>query len=274
MNAITKHLGQRKGPLLIFGGVYSNYQALTALKALAESRQIPLSNIICTGDVVAYCAAPEACVQLVKDWGIEVIAGNVERNLAEQAADCGCNFNEGSRCDVFSRQWYPYAQAQLSEGSIKWMRQLPDFIRFDYAGKKAVVLHGAYFNTSAFIFKSTPWAVKAANFEQSGAELILAGHCGLPFSDSQEGLYWINAGVIGMPANDGQASVWYLLLDDQEGFSFEHGQLSYDHQSAARDMLAQQLPKSYAQTLIDGIWDNCEILPAEETAQQGQPILL
>ena len=37
-------------------------------------------------------------------------------------------------------------------------------------------------------------------------------------------------------------------------------------------MLESGLPFSYAETLLSGIWDNNEILPAEETAQEGTPL--
>ena len=48
--------------------------------------------------------------------------------------------------------------------------------------------------------------------------------------------------------------------------------LSYENKIAAAAMLENGLPQSYAQTLETGIWDNCEILPEEETAQQGKAL--
>jgi len=271
---MTKDLGILQGELLVFGGVYSNLQALEALRAQAEAKAIPTSNIICTGDIVGYCAQPEECVQFIKDWGIHTIAGNVELNLRDEADDCGCNFNEGSRCDIFSRQWYPFAKKQLSADSIQWIMEIPEFITFEYNDQKVFVLHGSYGNTSEFIFKSTLWETKAQNFNATQADIILGGHCGLPFEDVSEGKYWLNAGVIGMPANDGQTDVWFMTMNDSNGLSYKHHTLSYDFAKANALMLANPLPTSYAQTLIDGIWDNCEILPAVETAAQGQAILV
>jgi hypothetical protein len=34
-------------------------------------------------------------------------------------------------------------------------------------------------------------------------------------------------------------------------------------------MAQNGLPKAYSGTLLSGIWDNCDILPEEETAMQG-----
>lgn len=268
-----KDIAIPSGEILVFGGVYSNLQALEALMAIAKERNIPASNIICTGDVVAYCAQPEESVRAMIDWGVHCIAGNVELQLRDGEIDCGCEFKEGSRCDGFSKEWYPYAQTQLHPDSIDWMKSLPEFLRFDYAGKKAMVVHGSLQATAEFIFKSSPWEIKAKNFEEAQVELILSGHCGLPFHDIQATQYWLNAGVIGMPANDGTSRVWYMLLNDSDdSLSFQHEALHYDFKTASLLMQNQGLTPSYAKTLETGIWDNCEILPLEETNRQGEEI--
>ncbi|GAB4000869.1 metallophosphoesterase family protein [Spirosoma daeguense] len=264
----------------MFGGPYSNLQALETLKVIACQLQISPSNIICTGDIVGYCAQPEESVQFVKNWGIHSIQGNVEQNIIRGEDDCGCNFTEGGRCDLFSRTWFPYAVRTLSTESVAWLSTLPLQLSFEYAGKSVTVLHGAATGVADFVFASTPWPVKETTFSATGADIILAGHAGLPFADRQVsntgvGRYWFNAGVIGMPANDGTPRVWYLLLDDTDGvFSYTFHAFTYDNHMAHQLMMTNQLPESYAQTLLTGIWDNCEILPDAEKAFQGQAITL
>ncbi len=258
------------GRILVFGGVYSNLQALERLMEIAVAEQIPAVNIICTGDIVGYCAQPEECLQRIRDWGIHCILGNVEIQLRDREEDCGCNFDDGSRCDLFSRQWYPFAKANVSEASVEWLQQMPDHLTFDYAGKRCTVVHGTVFKTAGYIFHSTDWSEKETNLAKAESEVILAGHCGLPFNDVQNGKYWLNAGVIGMPANDGTPRVWYMILDDAgPELTFEHCAFDYDYQQAHQLMKQHHLPPQYAQTLLTGIWDNCEILPETETAQQG-----
>lgn len=272
-NKTTKKIGEPVGRMLIFGGVYSNLPALTEMRRIAEELEIPPSRVICTGDVVGYCAEPEATVQAVMDWDIHCIAGNVEIQLREGEQDCGCDFNDGSRCDIFSRQWYPFAQSQMSEASLKWMQDLPDFIRFEWEGKKMVVVHGSYFETSGYVFASTPWETKDKNLRAADADVILAGHCGLPFYTEHEGDLWINPGVIGMPANDGTTRVWYTVIEPDGSPFFSHQSFEYDHTSAAKRMRELSLPAAYALTLETGLWDNCEILPPEETAAQGTELV-
>lgn len=80
-------LGQLSGPVLIFGGPYSNFAATMAMRQKAKELAIPTERIICTGDVVAYCAEPRETVQLVRDWQIAVVQGNCEESLGAEAPD-------------------------------------------------------------------------------------------------------------------------------------------------------------------------------------------
>ena len=127
-------------PLLVFGGPYSNLGATRAMQVAANGLGIPPERVICTGDVVAYCAEPEQTVALIRDWGIRVIAGNCEQQLAAGGADCGCGFAEGSACDLLAKGWYPFASARISDSSRNWMKLLPDTLRFTYAGFPATQL--------------------------------------------------------------------------------------------------------------------------------------
>lgn len=265
-----KDIGNLEGEVLLFGGVYSNFEAITEIRAIAEASAIPPERVICTGDVVAYCADPEESLRAVIDWGIHAIAGNVEIQLREGQSDCGCNFSVDSRCDFFAKQWFPYAQNKLSDTSMAWMKELPEFIQFQYGAYNCLVLHGSYFNTSEYIFESTPWEIKQRNFDATKSQVIIGGHCGLPFHDIRGGLYWLNPGVIGMPANDGTPRVWYMILrPSSDQLKFEHRSFEFDYEETFARMLETELPIAYAKTLTSGLWDNNDILPAEETERQG-----
>ena len=269
-----RDLGSLHGPLLVFGGVYSNLEALRALRHQADELGIPASNVICTGDTPGYCADPVDCLHELADWGCPAIAGNVELNLREGVDDCGCNFADGSRCDLFARRWYAYARAAVGPAEMEIMSALPRSLSFSYAGRRVHVLHGSADHESEFIWSSTDWPTKNRSFSVTDAEVILAGHSGLPFVDARDTKLWVNAGAIGMPANDGTPRTWYAVLDDRSGSpTVTFHPLEYDVRSAKDKMLArrQELPLSYAATLTTGIWDNTEIMPPEEAAREGMP---
>ncbi|WP_299105330.1 metallophosphoesterase family protein [uncultured Winogradskyella sp.] len=268
-------IGELTGKVLLFGGVYSNLQALEALIDVAESEGIPPENCICTGDIIGYCAQPEETIQTFKNWNARSIVGNVEIQLRDDEDDCGCDFREGSRCDSFSQQWYPYAKSKLSKDSLDFLETIPDRIKFTIGNQKVTVVHGSYFNVSEFIFKSTPWNIKSKNLEATESDAIVAGHCGLPFLDEDSDKIWINPGVIGMPANDGKPNVWYAILEASEKpIEVNFRKLDYNYQLTNQLMLKGLLPESYAKTIVSGIWDNMEILPEVEKQLQGKQILL
>jgi predicted phosphodiesterase len=267
-------LGRKTGKMLLFGGVYSNLQALQSLMQVAQQHGVAPENCICTGDIIGYCGQPQKTLDLFKNWGAHGILGNVEIQLRDDQDDCGCDFTQGSRCDNFSEIWYAFAKANLHTSSKEYFKTLPDHIVFQYAGKKIGVLHGSYDHVSQFIFKSTHWKEKQASLDALKAEVIIAGHCGLPFVDQKVDTRWLNPGVIGMPANDGNLHTWTMIIDDANGLEYQHIPLSYDHETAIKEMKKNQLPDEYAQTLETGIWDNMEILPEEERLLKGKKLEL
>ena len=267
------NLGDLQGKLLFFGGPYSNLQATQALKSLADVLQIQASNIICTGDTVAYCAHPNETVALLREWGITVVMGNCEESLGWRAPDCGCGFEEGSACEVLSESWYRFANQNIEIENRDWMRSLPRIVRFSFHNKSFAVIHGGIQKINQFIFASTDSATKAQTIKDAKVDGIVAGHCGLPFTEQINGKLWHNPGVIGVPANDGTPRVWYSLWNTVQGkIHIEKRSLEYDANLTRANMLKAGLDNGYAQALMSGLWPSLDVLPNAERAQQGKTL--
>jgi len=261
------------GPVLIFGGCYSNLEATRAIQAQAKRFGIPPERTICTGDVVAYCADASATVDLIRRWGVHVVMGNCEEAIGWSASDCGCGFAEGSACDQLSSAWYAHTNSHVDDNIRSWMRGLPRRIDIVVGGKRLAVVHGAVDSINRFIFLSTPWSEKRRQIESSGCTGIIGGHCGLPFTQVVDDMLWHNAGSIGMPANDGTSRVWYsLIVPVGDGIKVETASIEYDFASAAQKMRAARLPEGYAAALENGLWPSCDVLPAAELAMRGTSI--
>ena len=262
------------GPLLVFGGPYSNLQATQAMLAEATRRGIPARRVICTGDVVAYGADPAACCDLVMGSGIHVLLGNCEENLAAGEQDCGCGFEEGTACDLLSRAWYAHADRQVSPAQRAWMGSRPR--RMEVAlpdGRRLAVVHGGAEEISRFLFASAPQATLTAEIAATGCDGVIAGHCGMPFARRFGAALWVNAGAIGMPADDGTPRTWFAVLTPgAASLRVELLPLDYDHASAAAAMRAARLPEGYAAALASGLWPSCDVLPPEERARRGTPL--
>ena len=265
------------GPVLFFGGPYSNLEATRAVLAEAERRRIPPERVVCTGDVVAYAADAKATVDHVRRSGIHVVMGNCEESLAQGASDCGCGFAPGSACDRLSAAWFAHADRELGRDERAWMAALPRRLDVEIlpADVTLAVIHASLAEINRFVFASTPDEVKADDLARCGADGIVAGHCGLPFSQIIGGRLWHNPGAVGMPANDGTPRTWFSVIGggtEPGSVRIEHLALAYDHAAAVSKMRGAGLPHGYADALSSGLWPSCDVLPATERKARGEPL--
>ncbi len=258
--------------LLVFGGPYGNLAATRALRARAEDLGLAPSQVICSGDLIAYCGDPAETLELVRDWGIPVVMGNCEESLASGEPDCGCGFDPDSHCSLLAVTWYRYADARIGPQHRRWMASLPRSIDVKFGGRRLRFVHGGLDSINQFVFPSTSEDLKREQLERAGVDILVGGHSGIPFGQKVGDRWWLNAGVIGMPANDGSARVWYMLMERRNGdIEVSWHRLDYDHQASHRSTLAAGMTE-YAQALVDGLWPSMDILPETERGQRGQAL--
>jgi uncharacterized Fe-S cluster-containing radical SAM superfamily protein/predicted phosphodiesterase len=199
--------------------------------------------------------------------------GNCEESLAARAADCGCGFPAGSACERLSAAWFAYAANLLDGDALTWMMGLPRRIDIEVGGYRFAVVHGSVERINQFVFASTAAALKREALGKAGLDGVIAGHCGMPFTQAIGSRLWHNAGVIGLPANDGTARSWYsVLAASGDGIAIEHRTLEYDHARAAAKMRGVGLPEDYAASLQSGFWPSCDVLPWKEIRERGVPL--
>ena len=261
----TVDLGELSGPILLFGGPYSNLRATQALIAEAERLSIPADRMICTGDVCAYAAEAEETAQAIRALGCPVVAGNCEDSLGFNAPDCGCGFEEGATCDKLSAEWFAHASKQVTDKTRLWLRGLPGRAVFTHAGKRFVVIHGGAEQVNAFIWPTDGAERKVQEIRLLEAELgaidaVVCGHSGVPFIEGIGAQKWINAGAIGLPGHDGDPRTSFAVLENGE---IEMCRLDYDHSGAAEAMEKVGLIAGYHQTLRCGWWPSEDTFPPE-----------
>jgi predicted phosphodiesterase len=270
---IVHDLGDIREPLLICGGAYSNREALSAL--LSEAARLGLTGrrIIHTGDAVAYCTDPVETAALLRDAGVHAIQGNVEESLWDSRPDCGCGFEAGTECEKLSAEWFAHADAAIDAGLRAWMGRLPHQLTFTMAGRRVRVVHGGVHAINTFLFASVPQEALEAELAAADADIVIAGHSGLPFTRVAGGGVWHNSGALGLPANDGTPRVWFsLMIPEGRTIRFEHVPLDYDHEAARAKMIAAGLPGGYADALVSGLWPSLDVLPEAEKVRTGIPL--
>ncbi len=259
----TRDLGQIDGPLLVFGGPYSNLQATQAFIQLAHERGIQPENCICLGDIVAYCGNPAETLSAVQDFGCAVLAGNCEKQLGIDANDCGCGFEAGSTCNALSVAWFAHCSSEITQSARRWMAELPDILTFTRTGKRFVAIHGGVTDVSRFLWPSS----SASDFQEEldaltksigTVDVVLAAHSGIAFIRNINGTLWINAGAIGMPPHDGRPETRFISIGDGAPMI---ERLAYDHATARQAMKTAGLTQGYDLALTTGIWPSEDILP-------------
>ena len=267
------NLGTLTGPVLLFGGPYGNLQATEALLDEAQSLQLSPKQLICNGDLVAYCAEPQSTVDLLRNRQVQIVQGNCEASLAQGSEDCGCGFEPGSSCSLLSAGWYRFCQNNLCAETLHWMGALPQALRFELAGRRFIVIHGGLSRNNRFLFESDAEHAFEQELALTDADVVIAGHCGVPFGRAIGSRSWLNTGVIGMPANDGTERGWYLLLEPgPDGIEGRWLPLDYQAAVARERMHDKGLTNGYADTLLSGRWPSTDVLPAQEQSRTGIPI--
>jgi len=256
--------------LLIFGGPYSNLAATQALLAEAARLGFTAGEILCTGDVVAYCGEPAETLNLIAASGIQVIMGNCEESLAAGNDDCGCGFAEGTRCDALSVQWFEFARNRIDHDHRRWMAGLPRYVHVEIAGRKLLATHAGTSSINEFIFASSASENKLAQMVLADVDAMITGHSGIAFAQFLSGRLWLNAGAIGMPANDGTQRVWFATLESRDDdIEVQIHSLTYDPSPAQKAMVERGLNSGYARCLSTGLWPSMDVLPLSERSQAG-----
>ena len=260
----TRDLGALDGPVLLFGGPVSNFHALAALDARARELDIPPQRMICTGDLVAYCADAAWTVALARALGFPLAAGNMEMQLGAGARDCGCGFAEGAACDALAARWFAHADAEIGADDRRWMAALPERLVFSHRGRRFAVVHGGARETNRFLWPVTPDEALRAEMAMLEEDLgplggVICGHSGIPFAREIDGRLWLNAGALGMPPNDGDPRAPCVLLDGEATIE----RLPYDCEAAARAMEAAGLRDGYETALRTGWWPSEDVLPPQ-----------
>lgn len=253
------------GRVALFGGVYSNHHALRAL--LDETAGLDTDALVCLGDLGAFGPHPDRSVELLRDAAVPVVRGNYDDSLARGLDDCQCGYTD-PRDNHYARLSYRYTFANTSEEHRRWMGTLPQHLRFRLGGLRAMAFHGSPRRMNEFLWETaTPSHFLRQFAEVHDADVLVGTHTGIPWvRDLGGGRWYVNVGALGRPANDGRTSVWYAVLDTEDGRLVpEPRALEYDHEALAGEMEREALPPEFVETIRTGWWTTClEILPGKE----------
>ena len=252
--------------LAVCGGVYSNPHALRAW--IADARARGAERLICLGDLGGFGAECDAVWPLLREHGVECVAGNYDIAIGRGDEDCGCGYAD-PRDNHFAQLMYDYTKAHTSAEFAEWMRALPGEHRERIGGLDVHMVHGSPLAVNDFLWESLDDEELRMRQALSGADVLLCTHTGIPWQRELDGTLVVNVGTVGRPANDGRTETWYALLEiDGKAAAAELVELPYDWRAHAAAMRAAGLPEPFVETVETGWWTTClEIVPAPERSR-------
>ena len=253
------------GRVVLFGGVYNNYLALTALLEDTPARP---GEIFCLGDVGAFGPHPDRSVEILRESGIPIVQGNYDRSVGLRRGDCACGYTD-PRDNHFAALSYAYTFRKTSERNRDFLATLPEEIRLRGPGGERILLcHGSPRRQNEFLWESlSPDPFLARLLDEARCDILAVTHTGIPWKRClPDGRFVVNVGAIGRPVNDGRTDVWYAVLDlSGEKPDAVFLPLAYDHGRLAAEMRAEGIVEPFVETVETGWWTTClEILPAKE----------
>ena len=240
----------------VFGDIHNNYEALTASYNFLIEKGC--DKIVCTGDIVGYCASPKECISFMREKEIPSVKGNHDLYTT-----------------LHHRNWsiQPYAsvvikwmQDILDDDEIKWLKALPftmeiEGVQFVHASletpdgscwpyilnEQTAIFHFFMQSTQFCFYGHTHLPLLfTKNRGQVIYELLTSRR--LPKSGNAK--YLINPGSVGQPRDfDSRASVAILDLKTNE---IEMHRIDYDIEAAQKKIIDNKLPEELAERLSSG----------------------
>lgn len=250
--------------ILVFGGVYNNHLALRETLEQARSKRVEAA--FCLGDLGGFGPHPDKLLPILQDHGVNVLQGNYDDSIGNDKADCQCGYTD-PRDNHFAQISYDYTLKNTSTEFKRYQRSLSREIRFKLGRYNVLCAHGSPRQINEFLWQTaTPVHFLEKLCDDYRADIILVTHTGIKWHRAlPSGRHVVNVGVIGRPENDGKQNVWSTVLEANHDLGVEFVPIHYDHEALATEMMQEQLPAEFAETIRTGWWTTCmEVLPAKE----------
>lgn len=223
----------------ILSDIHSNIHALDAV--LEDLDRQNIDRILCTGDIVGYCAFPDEVVKRLGERNVGCVKGNHDAAATGGSMD---GFN------TYARSGVEYSRARLSPANTEFLRRLPENLK-ERVGERTVSLyHGSPADPLfEYVFPDelADREKEFASYDRS--DVVAMGHTHLPTVYRGAQVY-LNPGSVGQPRDRDPRAAYAVL--DASGLEAEIRRVPYDVEAAAQAIIANGLPRYLAERLFYG----------------------
>jgi putative phosphoesterase len=221
--------------------LHSSLNALDTV--LDDCKKRGADRIFCLGDVVDLGPEPEQVVQRLCELKIPTIKGNHDTLDEHPPAP-------------FLRELEDWTKTQLTAASTTWLKNLPASLFEEFGHARLLMVHGSPHSNTEGLLAETPAEKINQWLNESGANILLAGHTHVPLVRHVSAGTAINVGStsipfaeanvippIGLPFSD------YVILDIRDGAtSVEQIRIPMDFEALAKAVKHADMP--YAETFL------------------------
>jgi predicted phosphodiesterase len=242
----------------LISDIHANLPALQAvLRDIAAREGVNATYHL--GDLVGYAPWPNEVVEMLIAFGIPGVAGNYDSTVATDYKHCGCQYEDPLQ-EQLSHLSYAWTRAHVSPRTKAYLGGLP--FRIDIrpdgghvSGLTVSLVHGNQALNTVYVHEDRSDAFLArmgAGLGARAGDVVCFGHTHIPWQRVVEGVHYVNTGSVGRP-KDGDWRASYVLLDATANrVVSEIVRVEYDVDSAARSILASELPDDFAAYLRQG----------------------
>ena len=241
----------------LISDIHSNLPALRAVLADIDARSLDATYHL--GDLTGYAPWPNETVALLRERGIQGIAGNYDSTIATDYKHCGCK-SENPRQEELSHLSYEWTRSHVSDETKTYLASLP--FRLDVrplgghgAGPTITLVHGNQALNTVYVTADRPDAFlekMAAGVGALAGDVICFGHTHIPWHRVVTGIHFINTGSVGRPKDGDWRASYVILSVDEARVDVEFVRVAYDVDEAAGGIRESELPNEFADQLKSG----------------------
>jgi len=209
----------------VFTSVHANLPGLRAVLDRLEQAKVDLT--VCLGDVAGYGPFPGEVVELIRAAGVETVQGNWDRALGRSRPSPGDSFDNvhWERLAGKSLQW---TEDMLTGGQLRWLRDLPQELRFQAGGRELLLTHGLPGRQPQELHRELPGEIYDLLLQRSRCRLLASGQSNrLELVRRPEGLL-VSPGSVGGGTLPAASTAMVVEVDDEGDISVSWHRVEFD----------------------------------------------
>ncbi len=174
--------------------IHGNLAALKAAEETLKKREVDL--IVNLGDLVQYGSQPSEVIEFIQNSEIECVQGNCDRAIARRRDNTGEEY-ENPHWRNLAADFLQWTSDQISPKQRKWLKNLPEELRFQVGKKTILCVHGLPGDQAVGLPEEAAAEIYDAILSRAGVSIVACGFTHVPSVIRRPNGIIINPGSVG-----------------------------------------------------------------------------